>query len=319
MNYPKDSVEVQTLADGFKDVYKNMGANGFDLKEYNGLWDSCAPRPSLGDLDHLIKCLLKVSPGLNVGYNSLVQALGNTCHDVECATLLPKKIASKLLVVQKHIRNLKFGTSSQQALKILEKKCTTAQWERLTRVLSSLKTKNSNTKETLQGETKGRELKKTISDVSMDGDGFPTWSFIPHATKDTGSTDADNGDLLLQGEHTAGIYKKQVHKKPASPKATGKPAKSKVAASKKAMKSYLLPTDVTINGPFKIHGPFMKTGKSYVTSDGRHVCTVTRKQCKDYHKAVLQIYNWILKFKKGMVTREEAKKKRAEILEKLCK
>ena len=138
MNYPKDSVQVQSLAGSFKTVYKNMGPSGFDLKEYNGLWEACAARPCLGDLDHLLKCMMDVSPGLNVGLNDLDRALGDCFHDVKCTVLEPKKLAGKLLVVQKHTRNLKFGKGADIKLHNLKKKMSEDQAQRLEDVLASL-------------------------------------------------------------------------------------------------------------------------------------------------------------------------------------
>ena len=325
-NYPKDAVQVQSLAGSFKTVYKNMGPSGFDLKEYNGLWDSCAARPCLGDLDHLLKCMMQVSPCLNVGNNDLVQALGDCFHDVQCTVLEPKKLAGKLLVVQKHTRSLKFGKGNEAKLLNLKKKMNGDQAQRLEAVLASLQPlqpqkpkEEEEEKSPMPPPSKNRSLKQAVSDVSVDEDGNPTWSFLPVEAqgrpKKTAACEGSegNGDNLLSLKHTKGIYKKDPQKKPASAKAKGKPSKPMKVAMK-TKKASLLSTTEKVKGPWKIHGPFMKTGKSYVTSDGDHVVTVTRKQSANFHKAVEKIYNWILKTKKGVVTREEAKKKRAEIL-----
>ena len=53
------------------------------------------------------------------------------------------KLAQKLVVVQKHTRNLKFGSKSDASMQCLEKKMTVNQQERLTKVLSLVKKKTS--------------------------------------------------------------------------------------------------------------------------------------------------------------------------------
>lgn len=326
LNYPKDSVQVQSLAGSFKTVYKNMGPSGFDLKEYNGLWEACAARPCLGDLDHLLKCMMDVSPGLNVGHNDLDQALGDCFHDVKCTVLEPKKLARKLLVVQKHTRSLKFGQGADKKLLSLKKKMSGDQAQRLEAILACLQPLSTakpkeEQKSLMPSPSTSRVLKPTVSDCSVDSDGNPTWSFLPvekqGPPKKTAACEGSegNGDNLLSLKHTKGIYQKAPLKKPASPKASGKPS-TPMKVAMKTKKSPFLSTTEKLKGPWKIHGPFKKTGKSYVTSDGQHVVTVNSKQSANFHKVVDKIYNWILKTKKGVVTREEAKKKRAEILSK---
>ena len=307
MNYPKDTVETQRLADYFKDVYKKMGPSGFDLKEYNGLWAQCAPRASLADLDHLTMCLLKVSPALNVGYNDILQAVANTFHEFNCTVLEPKQVAKKLMVAQKHTRNLKLGSKADASLAILDKRMTVAQKERLAKVLSLVRKGITNeSEENAKGEAektpaRSRTLKPVPSDVSLDENGNPTWGFMSKLARGSsadsvaGSTGSSKeGDMLLSGAHTKGIYSKSKKtsplKKPASPMKVAMKIAMKTmpkTSMKVAMKSGLLSTDEVLKGPFKVHGPFLKTGKSYVTCYSGHVVTVTRKQSKQYHKVLV--------------------------------
>ena len=335
-NYPKDAVAVQELADAFKDVCKKQGQVGFDLKEYNGLWDSCASRPCLADLDHLVDALLIVSPSLNAGHGAISQALGSAFAEFSFDKLDPKRIAAKLLVVQKHTRGLKFGQDAPKKLAGLKAKMTSSQIRKIDKVLAKLQPL--------------RELKKVpsaASDMSVDEYGLPTWSFVqpvtspsgasasvtvsmsakgdpardddlskpavhmslskkPAASKEPRNHEDEEGDDLLKLPHADGIYKPPL-KRPASSKES--PMKV-VKAMKKS--TFKLDPDEVIRGPFKVHGPFMKTGKSYITSDGSHVVTITRQQSASYHEQILQIMGWLNKQKK--VTRRQAKAKREQIL-----
>ena len=340
-NYPRDAVQVQALAGLFKEVLKEYGPHGFYLHDYNGLWSSCAARPSLADLENLLNCLVRVSPSLNVGQTDLKCALGDAFYSLPDAShdLNREKIAAQLVVAQKHLRNLKAGKDSAKLVSVLKGKMTHTQAAKLDKLLAQV----SFAPVGLSNPNKSPEKKRTLhstpsvgSEASVDDNGFPRWSFLPEGKKPAGETEYDDGDELLQGEHALGLYTKPpIFKKPsgASAKCVAQPKKvvkkpgcaSAKGVAKPTMKgghakapsaSFKGVYDVEKieKGPFKVHGPFEKTGKSYITSDKSHLVTCTRGQSAKFHDVILKIYTWIQKTKSSGVTRSQANKKRIQLI-----
>ncbi len=311
-NYKKDSIDKEHLADRLRD-YVKMSKDPFQLQDYERMWASCRPRVSaLAQLVELGHALADTCPQMTIRYSDLKLVLQDILREHpgvrpgrENPDVKAKHLADKLMVVQKHLRQV----STDPGLKELKKQLPRYLADSFEELIVKISDGSG------EAPDPKRQLQARISDVSLDSEGWPAALTRPKSSPskkqrlpDSKPEENEEGDseneLLKQNDHgsTLPCYKKDI-------KAIKKPAASETEVVDKIVarrpsakpKKKAAPTEdfKLISSDLSLKGPF--TNQSYIVQGKggkpKLVVACSRKASEDFHEVLQGVLEKMKKMK----------------------
>lgn len=274
--------------------------------DYKSVWGECAPRADLCNFHDLVKSMHRVSPELNIGYGDLKEAAQALLQRDPSQKPKPNQsimeasqyIADKLLIVQKHMRNLAFNAGHESKLSKFLEKLTNSKAERFKCLVKSLQDARALAKGSPEKKKKLMPHLSEVSTPAKDEYGLP---LVPCSQQSGDSILDDEGHPLPSRKRDI----KEMYKKPcASPKKLAKKPSTKTKTKTPEKPSKGKPKLYLTKGTLQSYICAVEPGE-----DKKHLWVAITKKQSAAHKSVAEQI-----FKDMPSSKEEALKMRDDAL-----
>ena len=305
----KDVIDMEHLLDLWQDLGKSTPEGIFhNFGDYKSAWGECAPRADLCNFHDLVKSMRRVSPELNIGYGDLKEAAQALLQRDPSQKPKPNQsimeasqyIADKLLIVQKHMRNLAFNAGHESKLSKFLEKLTNSKAERFKCLVKSLQDARALAKGSPEKKKKLMPHLSEVSTPAKDEYGLP---LVPCSQQSGDSILDDEGHPLPSRKRDI----KEMYKKPcASPKKLAKKPSTKTKTKTKTPEkpSKGKPKLYLTKGTLQSYICAVEPGE-----DKKHLWVAITKKQSAAHKSVAEQI-----FKDMPSSKEEALKMRDDAL-----